>query len=60
MNYIITITETETDEPVEYCRRRVEGIDLPAVIQRLDQALNVPVRKPRRDKGQPRKEGTES
>jgi len=61
-SYIITISDSQsaTGEPIEHYRRRIEGIDLAAVIQRLDQALNVPVRKPRRDKGVPRKEGSDA
>ena len=63
--YIVTITEvTPTQQhpdcvpvaqEVEHYRRRVDTDNIAHVIRSLDAALNVPVRKPRRDKGTTRK-----
>jgi hypothetical protein len=50
-HFIITISD---DQGTEHYRRRVETDDINFVVQRLDQALNVKVRKRRRDAGQPR------
>lgn len=60
MTYLITITEPIPDDDesrIEHYRRRVEIEDLNLVIQRLDQSLNVRVRRTRSDKGQARTEG---
>lgn len=52
--FIITIQD---EEQIEHYKRRVQSEDINFVVQRLDQALNVKVRKPRRDKGLTRTEG---
>ena len=58
--YIVTITElvphpSGNPDAIEHYRRRVDTDNIAHVIRSLDQALNVPVRKPRRDKGTTRK-----
>lgn len=57
--FIITISEPSpnSDTPVEYYYRRVDTDDLNLIIQRLDQALNVKVRRRRADAGKARTSG---
>jgi hypothetical protein len=51
MVYLISITEVTGNETTEHYRRRVEVPDIQTTIRAIDSALNVKVRKPRRDKG---------
>lgn len=51
--FIIQITD---DQGTDYYRRRVTTDDLNFVITRLDQSLNIKMRKRRRDAGQSRTE----
>jgi len=51
MHFIITISD---DQNQEHYRRRVATDDINFVIGQMDKALNVRIRKRRKDAGQPR------